>query len=195
MSALENEGLYNQLKDVASRFKLGEEIRLDFCTVNSSFDHTPENDFQKALAVFGQGNKTAISSIQNAMIFSTVMNNGTMMKPYVVETNTERGFFEVLFNMNPETKPEVLGKNVISKKTAKKIKEVLEYTAVEGYGLEGCIAKSGTAELPNGKNQLWLCAATEEYSICMNMTSQGYSSALIEPVKNILDFIENNEIN
>ena len=197
VSALEIEGFYNQLKDVTSRFKLGEEIKLDFCTLNSSFDYTPENEFQKALAVFGQGNESAVTPIQNAMIFGCIMNNGTMMKPYVVKTNTERGFFEELFNMNCEVKPEVLAKNVISKKTAKRIKEALEYTAVEGYGLpEGCIiAKSGTGELPNGKNQLWLCAATEDYSICISMTSQGYSSSLIKPMKNILGFIENNEIN
>lgn len=195
VSALDGtEGFYNQLKDVASRFKLGEEIRLDFCSMNSSFDYTPENDFQKALAVFGQGNESAVTSIQNAMIFSCIMNNnGTMMKPYVVETNTERGFFEELFNMNCEVKPEVLAKNVISKKTAKKIKEALEYTAVEGYGLPEGIAKSGTAELPNGKNQLWLCVATEDYSICISITSRGYSSSLIKPMKNILGFIENNE--
>lgn len=196
VAALENEGFYDQLKDVAERFKVGEKIELDFCSLSSDFDYTPENFFQKSLAVFGQGNESAVTPIQNAMIFSSIMNNGsTMMKPYVVESNTERGFFEELFNMNSEVKPEVLAKNVISKKTAKQIKEALEYTAVEGYGLpEGCIAKSGTAELPNGKNQLWLCAATEDFSICISISSQGYSSALIEPVKKILDFIENNGV-
>lgn len=196
VSALENEGFYDQLKDVAESFKIGEEIRLDFCTLNSSWDYNPKNGFQKALAVFGQGNESSITPIHNAMIFGCIMNNGTMMKPYVVETNTERGLFDYIFNTNLTVNPEVLAKNIITKKTSKKIREALEYTAVEGYGLpEGCIAKSGTAELSNGKNQLWLCVATEEYSICINMTSQGYSSALIEPMKKILDFIENNEIN
>lgn len=197
VSALEKEGFYNQLKDVASRFKLGEEIQLDFCTVHSSFDYTPENDFQKALAVFGQGNETSISPIQLSMIFSTIMNEGEIMyKPFVIETNTNRTFFDYIFNTNHTVKPEVQAKNVISKKTAKQIKEALEYTAVEGYSLPGgCIGKTGTAELADGKRQLWLVCSNEKYSICISITSSsGYGSNLVEPMKRILEYIDNNDI-
>lgn len=188
VSALkENETLYDSVKAVCDRFRIGADIELDFCTLSSDFIYA-DDEFSRALTMFGQGD-VYITPVHNAMIFSSIA-SGKLMKPYVVATNTERTFFDRLMNRNKTVKPVILEKDVI--KGAEGIREALTLAA-ENYGFEDCIAKTGTAELNDEGTlyQFWLCVANSDFTVVISTTGEyGYSSDLIAPMQEIIAFVE-----
>lgn len=109
---------------------------------------------EKYTTTFGQG--TTVNALQMVQAATAVANDGTMMKPYVIDK-----VYDPNTKKMKETKPQVAGKP-ISDETAKKVREYLRTsltnkktgTAVRfeipGYDVTG---KTGTAQIPgpNGK--------------------------------------------
>lgn len=189
VSALkENETLYDSVKTVCDRFRIGADIELDFCTLSSDFIYA-DDEFSRALTMFGQGD-VYITPVHNSMIFSSIA-SGKLMKPYVVATNTERTFFDRLMNRNKTVKPVVLEKDVI--RDAEDIRDSLALAA-ENYGFKaGFYAKTGTAELNDDGTlyQFWLCVANSDFTVVISTTGEyGYSSDLIAPMQEIIAFVE-----
>jgi cell division protein FtsI (penicillin-binding protein 3) len=97
------------------------------------------------------GYEVLVSPLQTLMLYNAVANNGTMMKPYLVNAVQENGV-----NVH-ENKPQVLEESVCSTKTLKLLRECLEGVCIEGtagdlfrgspYRVAG---KTGTALVANG---------------------------------------------
>lgn len=152
---------YN-LQITADKFLLGQPIELDFAKLMSNFDLGNMSDnVLTARTAFGQG-RTTMPPLQVAMVMNAVINDGKMMKPYLVDHITDDG--EVI----AQTEPEVLS-DAFSSETAAVLKEYLHSTA-EGYGYlsenYGVIyAKTGTADLANGKNHAYMLLGVEDTAL------------------------------
>ena len=139
---------------------------------------------------FGQG-KTQISPFQIAMILQTIVNDGRMQKPYLIQKISDDG------KVIHEGKTEILG-SPISKDTCCKLKEYLNSVA-ESYGYESndygtVYAKTGTAEVKTkGYNHIYLVFADESYTgiISLDKSTQA-SGSLVDISKQILDYLEKN---
>lgn len=165
-----------KLQATAERFMFNKPIELDFCTLKSNFSLNGNNDSKGIVQnAFGQGT-VIVSPLHMAMVMQGVMNDGIMLKPYVVETITNDR--KIIL----EGKREELSK-VLDHKNAKQLKELLHETA-EGYGFDKktygyVIAKTGTAETAKkGVVHKYLVLGVEindnEYAICIdnaNITS------------------------
>lgn len=102
----------------------------------------------------GQG-KTLVTPLQMAMITASVVNEGKMMKPYVLEcTKNDKGEKENI------TIPTVLSQTMTAEESLV-IKDYMISVVENGTGSaakkEGYIVggKTGTAENPNGSDHLW----------------------------------------
>lgn len=179
-----------KLKETASKFLVGEEIPLDFTVLTSSFDLEYYQDSLVEQTAFGQG-KTQISPFQIAMILQTIVNDGRMQKPYLIQKISDDG------KVIHEGKTEILG-SPISKDTCCKLKEYLNSVA-ESYGYESndygtVYAKTGTAEVKTkGYNHIYLVFADESYTgiISLDKSTQA-SGSLVDISKQILDYLEKN---
>lgn len=78
-----------KLENLADRFLIGKNLRLDFGTVSSTFytnnKKTKFTDIQNAWTAIGQ-NQVQLTIVNAAMIAQTIANDGIMMKPYAVRS-------------------------------------------------------------------------------------------------------------
>ncbi len=158
------------LKDAADSFLLGEDIKLDFTTLSSTFDLGDYDDDVLAVTAFGQG-ETLVTPLQMAMITQSIADNGTMLKPWLI-TSVVNGKGKTL--QAGETQ---ILTQTMEKSTAKKIRNAMKL-AGESYGLEpvkgkyAIAAKTGTAERGDGTNNAWLvtCAPADNprYVVVVN---------------------------
>lgn len=158
------------LRDVHERFLIGETIELDFGTISSK--HNLDEDISKtniAATAFGQG-KLLVTPINIAMIAQSIANDGTMLKPYIIDSiETDSG--KVL----QKGKKEVLAE-VSDKKTISIVQNSLFETAIH-YDIDAkrkIAAKTGTAQLGNGMNRSTFMSFNEDYTvvICVNNTTK-----------------------
>lgn len=167
------------LEETAKKFKVGEEVELDFGTINSNWDLDKSDPTDIAYTSFGQG-KTLFSTIYAAMTAQTIANNGTMMKPYIVQE-----IIDAKGKTTKKGKPEVLSE-VTGKETADKITKAMlastdaHLSVVEGsenreiYERYSIASKTGTGE--NGDkeetNNAWFMsfapADDPEYVVVVN---------------------------
>ena len=138
-------GSYN-LSAIDENFWIGKELELDFTTISSSHGIGESTTVEAAAAGFGQG-KLLVTPINMAMIGQAIANDGVMLKPYLISSieNSEgekyKGESEALCES-------------ISPETAKILRSYLK-TVANSYGVDAkydLCAKTGTAELGNGKN-------------------------------------------
>lgn len=182
-----------KLKETADNFLLGQEIELDFTTLKSTYDlGTPGDRWSIAQAAFGQGS-VAISPLQITFLMSSVLNEGKIMKPFLIQTISQNG--KTIY----ESTEEILSR-ATSKSTAKTLKKMLHSTAV-GYGFdektygENIYAKTGTSQMANSnKNSNYYLVGLEtdsgEYVILVNeRNSLKTSSSLKGIAKNVVDFV------
>lgn len=182
---------YN-LQVMADRFLLNEPIKLDFCSLYSNFDLDTMNDnYLLAQTAFGQG-RTTMSPLHIAMIMNAVINDGKMMKPYLVQSIDDDG--KNLLT----TEPEVLAEP-FSATTASVLKKYLHSTA-EGYKYYesnyGMVyAKTGTADQSNKKNHIYLLMGVEDTPVgdCVILIDRrnvaGTSSTLKPEAESILNYL------
>lgn len=154
----------SRLQKVEEAFGYNTELELDFCTLTPKCDFGQQagDPFVVAQTGFGQG---AIStnpvSLAVTMQFA-VGEGGVTPKPYLLQRIEDDG--KTIY----EAQTELLDSG-LSKKTLKKVKSFLHSTAV-GYGFDEATygmlyAKTGTADLPNGKNAIYYLIASDRHTV------------------------------
>ena len=113
-------------------------------------DSTPKGDIMQAS--IGQGD-TLVTPLQNALLVCAAVNNGTLMRPYLLD-HTEDADGNVLESYEP-----VKDSQPITEKEAKELKKLMRATVTEGtahslysgtpYKAGG---KTGSAEFQNGSS-------------------------------------------
>lgn len=140
-SKLGNKKLYNAI----TNFGFGENTLIDLEGESAGYIKPKDQWYpiDYATATFGQG--IAVTPIQMITAFSSIINGGKLMKPYVVKEL--RG--EKIQKVEPQFK-----RQIISQSTSDKIKQMLlstiengetKYLAPKGYQIGG---KTGTAQIP-----------------------------------------------
>ena len=133
-------------------------------------------DIQKLCATgYGQGD-LQISPLHLTSIYTSLVNDGTILQPYLVYSNNE-------------TKTMV--KNAYSKEAANIVYKDLQAT-MNHYGSNptNAAGKTGTAEIDNGKETIgWVSAVNENIAITMMVDKtkdKGYSQYVLPKVQKIL---------
>lgn len=182
---------YN-MQVMADKFLLNQAIKLDFGNLFSNFDlDTMSDNYLLAQTAFGQG-RTTMSPMHIAMIMNAVLNDGKMMKPYVVQRIDNDGQ-----NISI-TEPEVLAEP-ISSDTASVLKKYLHSTA-EGYkyyesNYDKVYAKTGTADQANDKNHVYMLIGIENTPVgdCVILIDRrnvtGTSSTLKPEAESIINYL------
>ncbi len=140
------------LEEYLYRFGFGNKVDIGL-PLEESGKLTFIYDVEVANAAFGQGiTTTPIQHIQALMI---IANNGVMKKPYLVEKIVDSVTGEVI----TKHQDEIIDGQVITEKTATKIKELLSDVINDpegtGYGFkvnEMLIGKTGTAQIAEGNS-------------------------------------------
>ena len=171
-----------RLKQTYKDFMIGEPIELDFTTLDSQFSNSGDySKYNIASIAYGQGS-LIMSPFHLAMCASAIMNDGVMMKPYMINqiTNDEKSVYK--------GKAEVLNK-VIDKSGAKTVRELLHSNAYY-YGFYDyfdeeevyIIAKTGTAETGGSADHTYFTAGVQigdhVFGICIDnvyATQTGFS--------------------
>jgi len=191
-----NAGVYlggPTLEDVCKRFMIGTPIELDFTTLHSNLDLENYEPELVASTSFGQG-KLKLSPLHISMILSGILNDGELMKPFLVkEISDDEKIIKT-------TKPEILSQ-VCSSETSEEMKHLLNKVAIS-YGFDEktygkVYAKTGTAQLGNGKeyNHIYLVFGTDKYSCIISKDCSFDSShSLAAPAKEILKYLSYKEI-
>lgn len=176
-----------KLEELADRFLIGKNLKLDFGTVSSQFYANNEkvtfSDIQNAWTAIGQ-NEVRLTIVNAAMLAQTIANNGVMMKPYAVESIYHSHGREKTY---VEKTSEQVYKTVTEPEIAEQIRTIMkntgEYytnrrtgkTTITAGGKEISIGlKTGTGEIGGDKkNSIWITsmapADDPEYVIAMNI--------------------------
>ncbi len=180
------------LSQQAEKFLLGSAIPTDFATLKSTWEVDANDAFNVAQTSFGQGN-TQLTPVHSAMILASVVNGGDLLKPYVVASKTEksnffRTFLQKLFHRQ-DSKRTVL-EHIGPDAAVAEMKEDLAFTASK-YGFkQGHYAKTGTAQLPNKDIQIWMVAATDNYTAVLSLNKKGSGEQLWPDANSLLDLAE-----
>lgn len=186
----------NIFEKTANEFMITEKIPFDIDTKGAGLDFESFDDAELASVSIGQG-KLSVSPLHMALVASAIANEGTMMKPYLVE----KAFYndgDTIY----EATPEVLSKPV-SKSEARRITEYMKECVNAGTGTAARVSgievagKTGTAENEKeGKTHAWFIGfapadnpqiavcVMKEYSgrgggsVCAPIASRIISSAL-----------------
>lgn len=160
---------------------------LDFTeqTLTSSVSLTTQASL--AMAGFGQGTLRTCP-LQIALSMAGIMNDGAIVKPYLVENATIKG------KTKHQHKPETLSKDCISKANAERLRSYLHVTAL-AYGFDEAtcgtaLVKTGTADDSRGTNHIYCLAATGDYVVLASISHTHSASGLALPLtKNVLSYV------
>ncbi|MDD5098203.1 MAG: penicillin-binding protein 2 [Candidatus Pacebacteria bacterium] len=142
---------HNKFYDYLKKFGLFEKTGIDLAgevySENREIKKALQNniDVNFANASFGQG--IGITPIQMIRAFSTVINGGKLMKPYIVKEIDKAGNKEII-------KPVVLKDNVITTEASLQLKNMLINVVEKGFGHLAAIpgywigGKTGTSQVP-----------------------------------------------
>ncbi|WP_330297626.1 peptidoglycan D,D-transpeptidase FtsI family protein [Streptomyces sp. NBC_00503] len=134
----------DRMRETAEKFGFNKEHFAPVRTAASGYPAELDKP-QTALTGMGQGSVTT-TPLQMAMVTAGLANNGTVMKPYMVE-ELRGPDLSVL----EKTQPEVLSQ-AVSETTAKKVQAMMEHTVSDGSGSNATISditvggKPGTAQ-------------------------------------------------
>lgn len=186
-----------RLRETFEAFMVGETVELDFATLKSTFiDHGGYAPFTVASNAYGQG-QLVMAPLHLAMMMSAIMNDGEMMKPYLISNMVDDG--KVIYS----TDAQVLSV-AADKKSCNTIKNMLINNA-EHYKLYDYFnksvkiaAKTGTAQVAdqsNGDHIYWAVGVEYEgntYGICVDRdhTTAG-SSSLLPVVVDVINCLIN----
>jgi peptidoglycan glycosyltransferase len=133
------------LKDMAQRAGLGDNIPFDIPTSQSTFKYNKMSKADMAAVGIGQG-KVLVTPLHMALISSAIANDGVMMKPILV-SRVERRSGIVLKRQKPSTL-----NRIMSSETAFKVKDMMGEVVESGTGKKAAVkgikvaGKTGTAE-------------------------------------------------
>ncbi|WP_330334702.1 penicillin-binding protein 2 [Streptomyces sp. NBC_00536] len=134
----------SKMQETAEKFGFNQEHFLPVRTSAATYPDKLDKP-QTALTGMGQGSLTS-TPVQMAMVAAGIANNGTVMKPYLVE-QIQGPDLSVI----ERAAPTALGQ-AVSERTAKKVQEMMEHAvregSAEGAHMPGVIVggKPGTAE-------------------------------------------------
>ena len=181
------------LLETAEKYLVGTPIDLDFTRLTSNIDFSGmNNSFVIASTAYGQG-RLALSPLQLCMIIQSVMNDGRMIRPYLISEIADDG--KSLYVPAPEESP--LSETIGLENNAK-LKALLhsngEYYGFDEYEYGYVIAKTGTAEVDYGAgNHVYMALAVDfgdnAYAICIDHAdvSGATGFGLAEDAKTILN--------
>lgn len=160
---------------------------LDFTeqTLTSSVTLTTQESL--AMAGYGQGT-LCTSPLHIALSMAGVMNDGTIVKPYLVENTTIKG------KTKNQHKTQTLSEGCISKANARTLRSYLNANAVSyGFDEATCgkaFAKTGTADDSRGSNHIYCLGATGDYVVIVSISHTHSASGLTLPItKNVLSYV------
>jgi penicillin-binding protein A len=116
----------DNLEDYAHRFQFNQTISVDLPLQPGTFILNPENQFNIAEAASGYSRLAMMSPLQGAMMASAIVNEGTMMEPYVIESLKDE-YHEVIYRA--VEKPVAV---VVSKASARQLRELMRETVQSG---------------------------------------------------------------
>ena len=168
--------------DISERFLIGKDIPLDFTTLHSTSLSTYSPTNVTAMSGFGQG-AISLSPLQLAMITQSLANNGSMMKPYLIDSIYFKD--KTLY----EGKPDILC-SPITESVASVVSDYMS-DAAESYGAFGICAKTGTADLDSGLTHTVYISFNDSFTVVVteNGTS-GYGSNLQADVLLIYEMLD-----
>ena len=143
---LGKDNLFNYITNFGFGSKTGVDMYGE--TSGIMFKYENYNELEQATSAFGQG--ISVSMIQMAMAYSSVINGGYLMTPYILKDVRTSNTNEIVF----ENTPRVV-RQVVSEETSKLMRDALEHVAslgsgrtayIEGYRIGG---KTGTAQIVN----------------------------------------------
>lgn len=180
-----------KLEATWKRFLLGEQIELDFTTLDSVFEPAgPADSALLAQTAIGYGRVT-VSPLHIAMMMGGILNDGQMMKPCLIDRITDDG--EVLYSREPEVLAEVLSYN-----TARWVRESMRKTAL-AYGFSeeafGTVyARAGTSEQAGGLHHIYFLAGLDtdrgSYVILADRrNTDAYSASLKELAESVIWYL------
>ena len=143
------------------KFLLGEDIELDFTTLSSNLDFEDRRDEVVGSIAFGQG-KTEVTPLYMAMAAQAIVNDGVMLKPYMIKSiDTGSG-------KNVSTGQTEQLTTVTSKETADEVTNAMTIAA-DHYGFDyigpdgwEVAAKTGTAQTGTSTNAWIVSAALDD---------------------------------
>ena len=191
-----NIGMYLKVgdyQDTASDLLIGKKLPGDFPKVKSRFQLEKNATItEKMMTAMGQG-KTLVSPYQMALVTCAIANNGTLMKPYLVEKVTNYKGVEISKN-----KPEAY-KELMSSSEASQLKsfmtDVITYgtgSALSGEGFT-VAGKTGTAEYGDSADQThsWFVGFTNiddpELAICVIVEESNGGTKAINVAAQVLE--------
>ncbi|MFD9291791.1 peptidoglycan D,D-transpeptidase FtsI family protein [Streptomyces sp. NPDC060030] len=139
------------MRETAEKFGFNEDVYSDaFGDMLATKSLYPEKLDKPGTALTGMGQGSLTSTpMQMAMVTAALANNGKLMQPYIVE-ELRGPDLSTLEEHEPQLKSEA-----VSEETAKKIQEMMEFTAKEGSAKRALIdgvtvgGKTGTAQRGN----------------------------------------------
>ena len=155
------------IREQAEKYLIGQDIELDFTRLTSNFDLENYREETVAATGYGQGN-TLMTPLHIAMVAQAIANNGTMLKPYLVEKITQDGK-----NLLNGGKKELA--QPVTKETAKKLKKLLNNVATDYYSIDsvpGLCTKTGTSQISGGKYKCYFLGFTDDYVVLVSKVTE-----------------------
>ena len=143
---LGKDNLFNYINSFGFGMKTGIDISGE--TSGIMFKYDSYNELEQATSAFGQG--VSVSMIQMARAYSSLINGGYLMTPYILKDIRTTSTGEVVYESTPK-----MVRQVISEKTSDLMKDALEHVVALGSGRTACIdgyrvgGKTGTAQIAN----------------------------------------------
>jgi len=138
-----------------------------------------------AQSAFGQGS-IALSPLHLALVFSSIANEGKIMKPFAIKGIRSREGTDI-FNTHPQ-----VWAQPVSSSTAETVKDMMVQVVERGTGYKSRIpgiavaGKTGTAENPHGESHAWFSAFAPahrpEYLVVVIVENGGYGGRVAAPI-------------
>ncbi len=141
------------VSEIAHRFGVGEDISFDLDIEPSRIEYKRMTNADGALVSIGQG-QLLTTPMHMAMICSAIANNGTLMRPYIVDNITKNNI------MIKDTSPKTMGQ-AITEDCADYVAQRMLEAVKGGTGTRAQISgvavagKTGTAENEKDKDHSW----------------------------------------
>jgi len=138
--------LFNYINSFGFGMKTGVDIAGE--TSGIMFKYDSYNELEQATSAFGQG--ISVSMIQMARAYSSLINGGYLLEPYILKDVRTTSTNDIVYETNPK-----VVRQVISKETSDLMRDALEHVAslgsgrtayIDGYRVGG---KTGTAQIAN----------------------------------------------
>lgn len=182
----------NKFYDLCEEFLYNQELPFELPSKKSKYVLTGKSE-KSAIpqTVIGQGD-TLVTPLHNALIISAIANDGVLMKPYLVDRQTD-----YTGNTIRTWEPEEYGK-LLSKEEASIMKKMLRKVVKNGTGRElksemyEAAGKTGSAENGSGDDHAWFIgfanADEADLAISVIVENAGAGSKYAVPVaKKVFD--------